>query len=74
MGRSVIVAKDGFVDFPLANILTRLGVSQSDLARRTGIKATYINRLVRGRSNPNWRTIMVIAAALQLNVGDFHED
>ncbi len=73
MGRAVIVAKDGCVDFPLNAILRRKGVSQSELARRTGMACTYINRLARKRTNPNWKTVMVIAFALDLDVGDFHE-
>lgn len=73
MGRSVIIAKDGCVDFPLDAILRRAQVNQCELARRTGIKPTYINRLVRQRSNPNWRTIMVIAAALNLDLGDLSD-
>lgn len=73
MGRSVIVAKEGFYDFPLTSILTRKGVTQAELARRTGIKPTYISRMAHGRVNPNWRTVMVIASALNLNLGDFNE-
>lgn len=73
MGTSVIVAKDGFCSFPLVEILERLGVSQAELARRTGIKPTYISRLARGRANPTWTTIMVIAAALNLDLGDFDD-
>lgn len=71
MGRSVIVAKDGFVDFPLVALLRARGVTQADLAKKTGIKPTYISRLARGRVNPNWKTIMVIASALNLDLGDF---
>lgn len=73
MGTSVIVAKDGFVDFPLTKILRRLGVSQAELARLTGIKPTYISRLASGRTQPTWTTIVTIAAALNLNLGDFYE-
>jgi len=73
MGTSVIVAKDGCIDFPLTKILQRLGVSQAELARRTGIKPTYISRLASGRTQPTWTTIMVIAAALNLDLGDFNE-
>lgn len=74
MARSVIVAKDGFCDFPLRSILRRRRVSQSELARRTGIKPTYISRLMHGKTNPTWKTVMVIAAALDLDLGDFHEN
>jgi transcriptional regulator with XRE-family HTH domain len=70
MTSSVIVAKDGFVDFPLLAILRRRNVCQSELARRTGIKPTYISRLIHGKTNPTWKTIMVIAAALELDLGD----
>lgn len=70
MGRAVIVAKDGFCEFPLKAVLKKIKVSQAELARRTGIKPTYISRLIRGRTNPNWQTIMVIARALNLNLGD----
>ena len=71
MGRAVIVAKDGYVDFPLAKLLLQRNVTQAELARRTGIKPTYINRLAKGKTNPGWQTVMVIAAALELDLGDF---
>lgn len=74
MGRSVIIAKDGCVDFPLDNLLRKSRINQCQLAKITGINATYINRLCRKKVNPNWRTIMVIAAALNLDLGDLSDD
>lgn len=71
MGRSVIAAKGAPTYFPLGAILLEKRVSQSELARRTGMAPTYINRLVRSRSNPNWKTILLIVRALDLDLGDF---
>jgi transcriptional regulator with XRE-family HTH domain len=71
MGRSVIAAKEEPCYFPLGAILLEKRVSQSELARRTGMTPTYINRLVRSRSNPNWKTILLIVRALDLDLGDF---
>lgn len=58
--------------FPLRAILESKGVSQSELARRTGMKPTYISRLVRQQTNPRWNTVIMIALALQLDLGDFY--
>jgi transcriptional regulator with XRE-family HTH domain len=70
MAKSPIVAKGGFYEFPLRQLLRDRNVTQHELARRTGIKATYINRLVKGKTRPGWNTIMEIAAALELHIGD----
>ena len=41
------------------------GLSQREMATRAGVTASLICRLEQGRTSPSWRTIEVLAAALQ---------
>ena len=43
------------------------GMSLTELAKRTGLDKAYLHRLETGeRENPSWRTVMLIARALEL--------
>lgn len=45
----------------------RRGMSLTELANRTGLDKAYLHRLETGeRENPSWRTVMLIARALEL--------
>ena len=44
------------------------GMSLTELAKRTGLDKAYLHRLEAGeRDNPSWRTVMLIARALELS-------
>lgn len=50
----------------LRNRYGQRGMSLTELARRTGLDKGYLHRLETGeRDNPSWRTIMLIARALE---------
>lgn len=40
------------------------GISQTDLARRLGVSAAYVNRLVKGKENLTIETLAKVAAAI----------
>jgi len=44
----------------------RTGVSQKELAARTGLHPTYISGVERGVRNPTWQVIVTIAKALDV--------
>ena len=51
----------------LRNRYGRRGMSLTELARRTGLDKAYLHRLETGdRDNPSWRTVMLVARALEL--------
>ena len=44
------------------------GMSLTELAKRTGLDKAYLHRLESGeRENPSWRTVMLIACALEVS-------
>ena len=50
-----------------------LGISQDELARRSGLHRTYVSDLERGTRNPTVGSIQKIANALQVPVGKLFE-
>jgi transcriptional regulator with XRE-family HTH domain len=50
-----------------------LGISQEELARRSGLQRTYISDLERGTRNPSVGSIQKIAHALQVPVAKLFE-
>jgi ribosome-binding protein aMBF1 (putative translation factor) len=48
----------------LIGLREKRGLSQSELARRTGIHQTEISRIERGSGNPTERTLLRLADAL----------
>jgi transcriptional regulator with XRE-family HTH domain len=50
-----------------------LGISQDELAKRSGLHRTYVSDLERGTRNPTVGSIQKIANALQLPVGKLFE-
>ena len=46
----------------------RSKLSQARLAEKTGMRQSAISRIENGRSNPNLRTLLVIAKALDVNL------
>lgn len=58
------------VVFPLKEILARYGLSQSELARRTGMGQNRVNAIANGRCLPNWSTILRLSTAMGADLGD----
>ncbi len=55
----------------LADYRKRSGLSQSDIARRAGLSASYVNRLESGDRQPNSRDLVLgLAKALSLSPDD----
>jgi ribosome-binding protein aMBF1 (putative translation factor) len=48
----------------LINLREKRGLSQSELARRTGVNQAEISRIERGSGNPTERTLLKLANAL----------
>ena len=48
----------------LWTLLRRRGISQNDLARRTGITGAYLSQLVNRKRNPSFQTMQRLQAAL----------
>jgi len=51
-----------------------LGISQDELARRSGLHRTYVSDLERGARNPSIGSIQKIALALQVPVAKLFEN
>jgi transcriptional regulator with XRE-family HTH domain len=43
----------------------RLGISQTELARRSGISMKYVGEIARGEANPSFRAMARLAGALE---------
>jgi DNA-binding XRE family transcriptional regulator len=56
--------------FPLRDILVRKGISQAELARRTGLPEVTITAYCNRPFNPQWKTVLRIVQALGLKTGD----
>lgn len=54
----------------LKNIMQRKNITQTELARRSGIKQSLISRYVQGINMPNGYTISKIATALECDYTD----
>jgi len=52
----------------ILSTLSRLSLSQKDLAERTGVTPQYINKVVKGRENLSLETISKIEKALQIRL------
>ncbi len=48
----------------------RLGLSQAELARRAGVRAETLNRIERGKVDPDFATIRKLAVALRPAAAD----
>jgi transcriptional regulator with XRE-family HTH domain len=51
-----------------------LGISQRELAKRSGLHRTYISDLERGARNPSIQSIEKLAHALQVSVAKLFQD
>jgi transcriptional regulator with XRE-family HTH domain len=47
-----------------------LGLSQEAVARRAGLNRSYLAQLETGRRNPSLRNLILLAHALECDVGD----
>ncbi len=56
--------------YTIQDILDRRGISQREMARRTGLDYSYVNRLVNGRFVPRVDKALRLAAALEVQVED----
>ena len=52
----------------ILSTLSRLSLSQKDLAERTGVTPQYINKVAKGRENLSLETISKIEKALQIRL------
>jgi transcriptional regulator with XRE-family HTH domain len=50
------------------------GLSQEELAERTGLSQTWISRLEKGGGNPTMETLSILAKAFQISVCDLFEE
>jgi len=50
-----------------------LGISQEELAHRSGLHRTYVSDLERGSRNPSIESIEKLAQALQVSVAELFE-
>lgn len=51
-----------------------LGVSQEELADRSGLHRTYVSQLERGLKSPSLNTLYALASALKVDVADLVRD
>jgi transcriptional regulator with XRE-family HTH domain len=47
-----------------------MGLSQEDLAHRSGLHPTYISGIERGVRNPSWRSIGRLCEALDVSISE----
>jgi transcriptional regulator with XRE-family HTH domain len=50
------------------------GLSQEDLAERTGLSQTWISRLEAGGANPTMETLNTLAEGLSIRLHDLFDD
>jgi transcriptional regulator with XRE-family HTH domain len=48
----------------------RRGLSQEELARRSGLHPTYISGIERGLRNPTWRSLARLCQALGVTISE----
>jgi transcriptional regulator with XRE-family HTH domain len=61
-------------NFPLNRLLLARGRTQYSLAKQTKLSTTYLNRIARGKVQPGWKIVCIIAEALGANLGEFSPD
>jgi len=54
----------------VARIRSQLGLSQDELAEKADLDRTYVSGIERGVRNPGVKTVLRIARALGVSVGD----
>jgi transcriptional regulator with XRE-family HTH domain len=55
----------------LRELREQAGLSREQLAERAGLKIGGVRDLEQGRRDPTWRTVLQLAAALQVQVTEF---
>lgn len=50
---------------------TRAGVTQAELAERSGVTQALVSQLEAGDHGPSWSTVQALAAALGVGVEEF---
>jgi transcriptional regulator with XRE-family HTH domain len=55
----------------LRELRVAAGLSQKDLADKTGMAKDFISRLERAERSPSWETALALAAALGVEIGAF---
>lgn len=58
----------------LAELILKAGLSQSELARQSGVSQTNISRYLRDEISPSWRHVQAIAKALGVTCMDLSDD
>lgn len=65
-------------DMRFAEVLKRLreaaGLSQAQLAERSGVAVSYLRELEQGRRQPGWEKVQALAKALELPTDAFRYD
>ena len=56
----------------LKKILKSRGITNQELASRTGLTPQSISRIVNNRVDPHYRNLLLIAKALEIDVGELH--
>ena len=54
----------------MRELRTRAGLSQEELARRSGLHPTYISGIERGLRNPTWRSLGRVCEALDVRMSE----
>lgn len=67
------VMRDGSEGDRLAAVMRAKGVSQAELARRTGLSARTVREIVHGRRDGNVATWAAIARALGCGIDDVRD-
>ena len=64
----IIELKADKIGQAFANLRRNRGLTQSELARRTGMRQPAIFRLENGKHIPTWRTLVKVAQALDAEI------
>lgn len=51
----------------------KLGISQGELSRRTGLPREHLSRIENGHADPKWSTVLKMARGLGVSVGRFDD-
>ena len=67
---SPITPTNGALGLAVRELRTSKGLSQEELADRSGLHPTYISGIERGLRNPTWRSIGRVCEALEVKLSE----
>lgn len=70
LGRRKLMKNSEYISKAVLVQLTRLGMTQSDLAAKVGVSYSFFNNLINNKTSNNWDIDLMDKVASALGVGD----